>query len=180
MRHFRRIRWDFLPNPCKNKGHSRTCAHTHTQNKIITRHRLFSSKTACGFIDVRLTASSVWASLDRCHPALSKSCSAKPFQSEKTQLFTTAFRGKSLKQLLRKGLLRSKNIAKNYAGTHRRTREFSPEKVKEDIWWMLLFSRILHQKEKRIKSLSLICRVDQVETDQFIHKVKHPTFNLFK
>lgn len=93
-----------------------------------------------------------------------------------------------LHQLLWKGLLCNKNIAKNYVGTHRRTREFSPEKVKEDIWWMLLFSRILHQK-KRIKSFSLICRVDQVETDlhpsasgsfqpktnQFIHKVKHPT-----
>lgn len=42
---------------------------------------------------------------------------------------------------------RKKVCGIEYIKTHNKTREFSPEKVKEDIWWILLFSRILQQKK---------------------------------
>lgn len=142
---------DSMRFPSKSLQEQR--AHTHTQNKFIRRHGLFNSKTASDFTDVRLTASSIGASLDRCHPALSKSCSAKPCQSEKTPFFF--FYDGVQRQITvcpqstaTKRALTQQKYSKEYVGTHRRTREFSPEKVKEDIWWMLLFSRILHQKKK--------------------------------
>lgn len=105
-----------------------------------------------------LTASSISAFPDRCHPASSESCSAKPFQSERRDIT----RGSALSIKARATHSSDQHTASqhqtvwsaqrtshkmttrwNRIKTHNKTSEFSPEKVIEEIWWMLLFSRIL-------------------------------------
>lgn len=67
-----------------------THTHTHSATQLesiqyIHQNTSHDGKTAFDLFQVGLTASSVWASLCRCHPGSSKSCSAKPCQPGKAQ-----------------------------------------------------------------------------------------------
>lgn len=77
-----------------------------------------------------LTASSKWAFPDRCHPAWLTSCSSWPCQSARGSVTTCR---------------RHVEAQKCHRETHSKTSESSPENVRGDIFWMLLFSRILQQ-----------------------------------
>lgn len=90
-RRFQSFQWDFPPNHCRGMLWK---VHTHTE-KVNERHFSFRTRQL-SLIGIVLTASSVLACLDRCHPAWSKSCSAEPWKSVrqcKKVHFPSMFRG---------------------------------------------------------------------------------------